>query len=243
MKLPDIITETSTYIVLYKPHKMHTVPIKADSGGTLLDWAAQKYPELLKVHGKKDIEGGILHRLDYETAGLVLAARTQEAYNNLYQQQNEGLFVKEYDALCAPPDNECKITLCGFPPPPKIDGSLDGTPDALPDTMPFTVSSYFRHYGAGRKSVRPLLDADGRAEGGIYTTEVLSISALDDSTVRLRVRIDKGFMHQIRCHLAWLGFPILNDTLYGGKPTGGELALNATRLYFTNPQTGRGRRG
>ncbi|MDR1301832.1 MAG: hypothetical protein LBK43_05105, partial [Treponema sp.] len=33
-----------------------------------------------------------------------------------------------------------------------------------------------------------------------------------------RLRLKRGFRHQIRCHLAWIGYPILNDTLYGGLP-------------------------
>jgi 23S rRNA-/tRNA-specific pseudouridylate synthase len=57
-----------------------------------------------------------------------------------------------------------------------------------------------------------------------------------------RLQLRRGFRHQIRCHLAWLGFPILNDRLYGGqelKEVGeGTLALSARAFSFRDPESG-----
>jgi 23S rRNA pseudouridine1911/1915/1917 synthase len=71
------------------------------------------------------------------------------------------------------------------------------------------------------------------------------------------LRIRRGFRHQIRCHLAWIGKPILYDTLYGGEdpqgragssnsPAPGDekkrpIALRALAVYFFDPATGRPR--
>jgi 23S rRNA pseudouridine1911/1915/1917 synthase len=64
---------------------------------------------------------------------------------------------------------------------------------------------------------------------------------------RFYVRISRGFRHQIRCHLSWIGYPILNDGLYGegktgggaaGKAEGSFLALTAVGLSFPDPRTG-----
>jgi 23S rRNA pseudouridine1911/1915/1917 synthase len=55
--------------------------------------------------------------------------------------------------------------------------------------------------------------------------------------VLCRARILRGFRHQIRCHLAWLGFPILHDSLYGGAGEG-VLALRACSLSFDDPLDG-----
>jgi 23S rRNA pseudouridine1911/1915/1917 synthase len=54
------------------------------------------------------------------------------------------------------------------------------------------------------------------------------------------VRIDRGFRHQIRCHLAWLGYPLINDALYGGasRPEYPGLALLAGAISFPDPLTG-----
>jgi 23S rRNA pseudouridine1911/1915/1917 synthase len=53
------------------------------------------------------------------------------------------------------------------------------------------------------------------------------------------LRISRGFRHQIRCHLAWLGYPLLNDGLYGGLSQGdGLLALKARGISFYDPASG-----
>jgi 23S rRNA pseudouridine1911/1915/1917 synthase len=214
MNTPRVVAETDLYSVLYKPHNMHTVPLRAGEGGTLLDWAAEKIPEILSVRGKKTMEGGILHRLDFETAGLVLAAKQQDAYNNLLKQQNENCFIKEYHALCT----EHKTSLPGFPAPP--------------ESIQNKIVSSFRAFGRGRKTVRPITSG-----GKIYTTEILSVEPYKTYS-RFHLRLTKGFRHQIRAHLAWCGFPILNDTRYGGEDCGADLALEASALQFFEPDTG-----
>jgi 23S rRNA pseudouridine1911/1915/1917 synthase len=57
--------------------------------------------------------------------------------------------------------------------------------------------------------------------------------------MHFKLRIWKGFRHQIRAHLAWFGMPILNDKLYGGVSFGnGLLALRAYSISFTDPSSG-----
>ena len=51
-----------------------------------------------------------------------------------------------------------------------------------------------------------------------------------------KIKITKGFRHQIRSHLAWIGMPIINDELYGGIHHGkGILALRASSISFNDP--------
>ncbi|MDR0387539.1 MAG: hypothetical protein LBH57_05840, partial [Treponema sp.] len=50
----------------------------------------------------------------------------------------------------------------------------------------------------------------------IYCTGILSAENSKGFSA-FRIRIQRGFRHQIRCHLAWLGFPLVNDPLYGGE--------------------------
>jgi 23S rRNA pseudouridine1911/1915/1917 synthase len=79
---------------------------------------------------------------------------------------------------------------------------------------------------------------------GYYKTEVINIEKKqidDDSEKELyhfTIRLRRGFRHQIRCHLAWIGFPVVNDPLYGLGDDGGFLALRATGLSFVDPKTG-----
>ncbi|MDR2369883.1 MAG: RNA pseudouridine synthase [Treponema sp.] len=223
---PRLVAETESYAVVYKPPFMHTAPLREGEKGTLLDWFGAVFPPVLKLEGRKKIEGGLVHRLDFETEGLTLIAKKQDFLDAFLLRREKELFVKEYGAIVSPPGGQ---TLPGFPPPP-----------------PFSplIESGFRPYGRGRKTVRPLT---GKTEGKetdekVYRTEILESTELDGARKYLRLRIQRGFRHQIRCHLAWIGAPILYDPLYRtdyriGAENGAErknLALRCEVLAFAD---------
>jgi 23S rRNA pseudouridine1911/1915/1917 synthase len=222
-------------------------------GGTLLDWYAALFPEILKLKGRKTGEGGLLHRLDFETRGLVLFAKNQASLDFLLGLQEEGGFVKEYNALCQKaadlPRRSGLSASAGFPPPPQIAALSAAVADlSPPQNIPFTIESFFRPFGQGRKEVRPVTLENKHWEiakdrGETYKTHVVSFAALDASRFSFTLRITRGFRHQIRCHLAWLGFPILNDPIYGETPGQEQalcdpMALCCQGLLFTDPQSG-----
>ena len=91
---PYIVTETPSYLIAYKPPRMHTAPLRQGEENNLLAWIALRFPEVLRVKGRKEIEGGLIHRLDYETQGLILCARTEDAMKTLLAQQEHGEIVK-----------------------------------------------------------------------------------------------------------------------------------------------------
>jgi len=219
---------------VYKPPRMHTAPLKEGEENTLLAWAASLYPDVLRVHGHKAIEGGLLHRLDYETQGLALFARTDAAMAALAAQQEKNLFIKEYDAVSAiVPAAGSENQLPGFPP----------YPSGLYPHAGSVIESAFRPYGKGRKAVRPVINEpslQGIRKNICYSTEICS-STREGDRQYFRIRITKGFRHQIRCHLAWINRPILNDTLYGGNSDGNFLALRASALAFADPKSGEAR--
>jgi 23S rRNA pseudouridine1911/1915/1917 synthase len=228
---PLIIAETDSYAVVYKPPFMHTTPLsrRNPQAETLLDWYAALFPAVKAVKGKKEGEYGMLHRLDYETNGLAVIAKTQNALDDLLRQQEQGLFIKTYTAESA----GFSSFLHGFPPPPftKI-------------APPIAVESAFRPFGPGRKAVRPVLPPFPKNKDialdkdHYYQTQILDFFPLEKEKKRFRVQIRRGFRHQIRCHLAWLGFPLLNDALYAGKPASGSiLALKAVSLAFYDPES------
>ncbi|MDR2795202.1 MAG: hypothetical protein LBB47_00645, partial [Spirochaetaceae bacterium] len=171
----------------------------------------------------------LLHRLDYETSGLVFAALTQRVMDAMLTQQGRGLFVKDYEAIVC----ETGRKLPGFPPCPAIPAHGDGW------ARSFSLESGFRCYGAGRKAVRPVLSGGGNAgKYAVYQTEILDMEPAENPLWRVSPRLARGFRHQVRCHLAWLGIPILGDILYGGKASGGPLALRAAALSFFDPLSG-----
>jgi 23S rRNA pseudouridine1911/1915/1917 synthase len=244
MYKPYVLDETSDYAVVYKPPRMHAAPLRKGDSKTLLNWYAIMFPPVLAILGRRPQEGGLLHRLDYATHGLVLFAKTQSAMDILQTQQEGGLFVKEYGALSAA--NVTGPGLPGFPPLNTIINPIDNT-----------IESAFRPYGQGRKVVRPVIFPGKNGEPGKkknialdrgypYKTEILEKIVLKEE-LYFSLRIVRGFRHQIRCHLSWIGCPILNDRLYGGickggspkgespESTQGYLALRAQGLFFYDP--------
>jgi 23S rRNA pseudouridine1911/1915/1917 synthase len=191
----------------------------------------------MEISGRKDGEGGLLHRLDYETQGLVLFAKNQQSFNHLLEQQEEGNFIKEYNAIC---QIATAPNLSFQPPPFTISSVQDGC----------VIESSFRPFGPGRKQVRPIIRAMGdkaarglvtRDQGTLYHTEIAGCSQTSPDRYTFTVRLRRGFRHQVRCHLAWIGCPVLNDPLYGTVTNGGFLALQASGLIFTDPQNGQAR--
>jgi 23S rRNA pseudouridine1911/1915/1917 synthase len=241
---PKTVDLKPGYLVVYKPPRMHSVFLKKQGGRegreeTLLDWCFRLYPEVSEVKGRNSWEGGILHRLDYETEGLILFARTQEAMDSFLVQQQEGRFSKIYGALSAGRGEEP----LGYPPKPLT--------ASLQSADPIVIESGFRPYGPGKKTVRPVIDP-GMSPEKIYRTGILAVEREKGFTA-FRLWIQRGFRHQIRCHLAWLGFPLVNDPLYGGaiieayEPLdGGDalpqeqpfLALRAQGVSFDDPVSG-----
>jgi len=228
---PQLLAIENDFLLVYKPPRMHSAPQARSSGGeTILDWCVVKFPEVALLPGRKAGEGGLLHRLDYETQGLMLIARSRPGMESLLGQQKAGKILKEYSAMTA----KSEITLPGFPKETPV------WPHGGNNGVPLKIESAFRPYGPGRKAVRPVLPGSDEAP---YSTEILESSPVSGADLSqcfsLKLRIRKGFRHQIRCHLAWLGLPILNDGLYDGLSFGnGLLALRAVSIAFNDPSSG-----
>jgi len=222
---PYILDETEDFAVVFKPPGMHSAPLQQKDGGSLLEW----YRTESSVSGGGQYD--LMHRLDFETHGLVLIAKNLKSYGFFKNLQDRGEFVKEYSAVCVSAGDSLPA---GFPPPPSL--TIGGpSPE-----KPLIIMSYFRPYGPGRKQVRPVTDEKKHRElakdrGGFYRTEIIYLNG-DLFTVRIK----RGFRHQIRCHLCWIGKPIQNDPLYPPaiKHESNLLALRARALFFKDPSTG-----
>lgn len=208
-----VIYESGDLLAFYKEKGLATVPLKSNSeGDSLLLRVSKEYPEVLSVAGPNPWEGGIIHRLDTPTSGIVLCARNQETYDSLLSLQKDDMIEKRYIAETS----EEKPLLDGFEPFP-----YTWTNDTL------LVSSYFRSYGKKGASVRPVLASKRHIAGSMYTTEV---RRTDRDNV-FECIITRGFRHQIRSHLAWSGYPIIGDSRYGGEE-GEQLLLEAYSVMF-----------
>ncbi len=236
------------FLVIYKPKGLPSAPLSAEDNNNALSQALTLFPEIKSVHGKKEIEYGLIHRLDTATDGLILIAASQECYDFLIKEQSEGRLVKYYSALCdIIPDNAEKLG--GFPPDFPTLNSREKNND-----FTFYANSFFRPYGQGRKEVRPVTEKSGKAaisklgKEKLYTTKI-TISDNDEKKAIAECCIKEGYRHQVRCHLAWAGFPVKGDFLYNsscktnenienaeGKKNAEKLFFSANKISFEYPR-------
>jgi len=218
---PRIVRESDTWALVWKPHDMPTAPLVCNETGTLLEWFLQRFPEASAVRGKKAIEHGLVHRLDTGTEGLVLIAKTQNAFDFFDNAQKASAITKTYRALCS------------------------RTPDAAigPDSrVPVRIESRFRPWGPGGREVKALFPNDrGYADAKHkYCTLVCSIRhiKIDAGTFYgITCQLDRGARHQVRCHLSQMGYPIIGDSLYNAERFDVPLQLCANGIDFPDPDS------
>lgn len=212
MKIIKEITEDKPYLIIDKPSGLPSAPLTPTDKNNAFAMAAEMFPQLLQVKGRKEIEHGLVHRIDTETSGLLVIAATQECYDNLITLQKENKIKKYYSAECNI-DYENIKTLEGFPEPEINFNKLQ---------KDYYLESYFRFFGQGRKAVRPVTKNSNAAalkklgKPVLYNTSV-KILEHNQNTVKVKACITNGFRHQVRCHLAWMGLPIIGDNLYNSK--------------------------
>jgi 23S rRNA pseudouridine1911/1915/1917 synthase len=243
---PFLVHEDQRLLIAWKPAGLHTVP--GEGGDSLVDWVFSRSPEAAgaavsaemdpgRALARNPAEGGLVHRLDRLTSGLVLFAKDPACLAFLLAEQAAGRIEKEYRLAASPSE-------AGLPGSRPERGRAEGS----------IVSSRFRPFGprgARVACVDPGTEPGrGRtsraaASGTVYVSEILGEdgaaaaagSALDPRARGYRVRIRKGFRHQIRAHFAWLGMPLLGDGLYGGQEAP-RLFLEAVVLSFREPDGG-----
>lgn len=159
-----------------------------------------------------------IYRLDKVTSGLLVQAKNEDIYQKLKEVQKMNLVIKTYEAI-ARKDISDNFTDSHIKASIEQQGSIETMID---ENKSFTIESYFRPYGKGRKCVKAVSAdelkkyKDKDVTTRLYTTNIISSKRTDDGNVIFTVEIRNGFRHQIRSHLASIGYPILGDTLYGG---------------------------
>jgi 23S rRNA pseudouridine1911/1915/1917 synthase len=220
------------FVVLSKPAGLASAPLKSLDEDSAFSQCARLFPAAKSVCGKKAVEGGLLHRIDTATSGLLLVASIQEFYDHIIAAQDAGRFVKGYRAECDVNANNAQA-LGGFPP-------LGMQAQKAAVLCGLEISSYFRPFGKGGKEVRPVLQDSNVAalkkigSKKIYSTKIVAADFLGEGAAKLECKIAQGYRHQVRCHLAWLGFPVRGDALYNavGGPSGGPMRFEAVSLEF-----------
>lgn len=232
-------TDEKPFVIIYKPQGLPSAPLKEDEDSALTQ-AIELFPEIKSVSGRKKIEYGLLHRIDTQTEGLLLIAASQFFYDNLLSQQMEGKFIKTYLAGCVSTFKKYENEKIGYPP------AEEKLHEELTDGKTVTICSFFRNYGEGLKSVRPVTEKSGKAalkklgNQKEYTTRIKLLSR-KESLYNFECTIAFGYRHQVRCHLAWLDFPIIGDKTYNITEKNAEpnkkMLFKASGLQFINPIT------
>jgi 23S rRNA pseudouridine1911/1915/1917 synthase len=208
----EVLLETDAWVVIDKPAGVPSHPLAPGERGTAAGALVARYPEMRGV-GYARREPGILHRLDTDTSGVLLAARDAPTFEALRAQFRAGDIHKHYLARC----------IGTVPAPTVIDTPIANDP-------------------RDRRKVRACSDPREakRLRASPARSEVVT-SAPAEHGCLVTVSASDARRHQIRVHLASIGHPLLGDTLYGGPGLEGlrRHLLHALAIRFTDPGTGR----
>lgn len=198
-------------LVVDKPAGQPSAPLKDGETGTLANALLGHYPELLGV-GYTPREPGLLHRLDTDTSGLVVVARTAEAFEALKAGLKADRLHKAYLLVCRE----------------------DGLPDS--GTIEFPIASHPKDQRRVYACIHPR-DVARYAPRPART--VYEVRERGPYWALVAVDVARALRHQIRVHFAAIEHPLAGDILYGGEPVAlGHHALHASRVAFDDAELG-----
>ncbi|MCW5757641.1 MAG: RluA family pseudouridine synthase [Phycisphaeraceae bacterium] len=234
----DVLYEDEHLIALNKRADIIVHPARSHNTGTMLSalaWHFRQGPGgALSPVGAELARPGVVHRLDRDTTGVIVFAKTEEAHWKLARQFEERTTDKRYLAIVS----------CDRPDQPR--GSLHPDMEAIDEPIgphPSKEKGYrekqvVRHDQLGKPS---LTIARVRERYRLHERPVGS-----QHFALLELELKTGRTHQIRVHCAHRGWPIVGDDMYGGRafelPAGERIdrqMLHAALLAFEHPITGR----
>lgn len=200
----DVVYEDADVIVVNKPSGMVVHPAPGHPDGTLVNALLYHCAGTLSGVGGA-LRPGIVHRIDRDTSGLIIAAKNDAAHQYLSAQLADHTLARTYECIVVGKLREDR-----------------GTVDAP-----------IARHPTDRK--RMAVVAGGRE--AVTHWEVI---ARYPGYTHVRCRLETGRTHQIRVHMAYIGHPILGDTVYGAKKEVPGLTgqcLHAVGLRFLHPRT------
>ena len=220
----SVLFEDADVLAIDKPPGLVVHPAPGHGSGTLVNALLHHVRDLAGIGG--ELRPGIVHRLDRDTSGVLLVAKTDRAHQLLSRQMRQRTLRKEYLALVA------------------------GIPRVRKGEVTLSVGRDPRD----RKKMKAFRPLDENAPAGARTARTLYEIEREWPALGLtllRCRLVTGRTHQIRVHLAASGLPIVGDPVYG-RPRYPRVAdaglrkrleafprqaLHAERLAFRHPAT------
>lgn len=233
----DVIFEDDDLIVINKPSGMVVHPAPGTPGGTLVNALIHHCGETLSgVGGMK--RPGIVHRIDKETTGLLIAAKSDRAHHGLAKQFADHSVERRYLALCygEPSSND-----------PRVRGIKGASFEA---SNILRVQTFLGRHKTDRQRQAVSFDVGRHAVTRARIVQPLGTPAV---AALLECWLETGRTHQIRVHMAHCGHSLIGDPVYGGRrklspKAVGEAgvaavagfrrqALHAATLGFVHPVT------
>ncbi|MBN2493887.1 MAG: RluA family pseudouridine synthase [Deltaproteobacteria bacterium] len=216
----DVVYEDEALVVIDKPAGLVVHPAPGSPDGTLVNALLHHCRDLPGIGGVE--RPGIVHRLDRNTSGLLVVAKSDRAQLGLREQFDAHTVGKHYLAFA--------IQRSGAEP--------------LADAGRFDTL-YGRH-PVHRKRFSSRVERGKRALTDFTVLQRYAQAGCTQRILKLRLSLHTGRTHQIRVHLSDAGHPVLGDKLYGGRSQRGldpELlpdrqALHACRLELVHPLSG-----
>lgn len=180
------VFEDKNIVAINKPAGIPTHPSLHYTKGTVANWFLGNYPSMANV-GEDPMRPGIVHRLDKDTSGVLVLAKTKRAYAELKKQFHDRKVNKTYIAL--------------------VWGVL--TESELHIDKPIARAKNFR-----RQTIAAHSHYKGTPRSAVTDVRVL---AQYNTYALIEAKPKTGRMHQIRVHLASIGHPIVGDSLYAHR--------------------------
>lgn len=201
----DIVYEDEHLLVINKPAGLVVHPAPGNWSGTLLNGLLARDTQAMLLP-----RAGIVHRLDKNTSGLMVVARTRQTMDRLIDMIAKRSVGRLYIALAHHEWKGAKTR--------HVDLPIGRDPK---NRLKMSVVDPDRHAGKSAQTDISLLQT-----GADYCLVLC--------------KLHTGRTHQIRVHMAAIGHCLVADEVYGGSPAGGlqRQALHALKLSFEHPQTG-----
>ncbi len=209
-----IVFEDDDLIVVDKPAGMVVHPAPGTPNGTLVNALLHHFGDRLSgVGGVK--RPGIVHRIDKDTSGLLVVAKSDAAHHGLAAQFKAHTADRAYLALCH-----------GAPDPgdPRLHG-LQGVSFEPGGVMRIATELGRHRFDRQRQAVVP---AGGRRAVTRVSLEEPFGPPGALGAALVRCRLETGRTHQIRVHMAYVGHGLIGDPLYGGARKAGKKAMGET---------------
>lgn len=222
LPLPVALFENEDFFALNKPAGLPSERLSSDlTAPCAVNWALQAFPQASFCHPNSLLEQGLLHRLDPGTSGVLLFAKTEKAWHairHLWKQKPQ-VIQKKYRALATFPP---RSLLAALPRLIEIPLGHDRRSAKKMKTLPparlYSIRGKPLPARTWIHEVKPVQNPQNTG---------LQASLLGD----YHLEIETGFRHQIRCHLAAAGLPLLGDSLYGGLASS-RLWLHAWQIQL-----------